>query len=41
MQTTQFKTKKEAQKRKNILALDYKNTEIVKNSNGFYIVVFN
>ena len=41
MQTIQFKTKKEAQKRKNILAQDYKNTEIVKNSNGFYIVVFN
>ncbi len=40
MQTTQFKTKKEAQKRKDILAQDYKNTEIIKNSNGFYVVVF-
>lgn len=41
MQTIQFRTKKEAKERKNILEHDYKKTEIVKNSNGFYIVVFN
>ena len=41
MQTIEFKTKNEAQKRADLLKNDYKTTKVEKTLNNMYVVVYN
>lgn len=41
MQTIEFKTKKDATKRANLLKNDYKTTKIEKTRNNMYVVIYN
>lgn len=41
MQTIEFKTKKEATNRANLLKNSYKTTKIRKTANNMYVVIFN
>ena len=41
MQTIEFKTKKQAEKRADLLKNSYKTTKIRKTANNMYVVIFN
>ena len=41
MQTIEFKTKKEATKRADLLKNGYKNTKVEKTVNNMYVVIYN
>jgi hypothetical protein len=41
MQTIEFKNKKEATKRADLLKNDYKTTKIEKTQNNMYVVIYN